>query len=196
MNLVECVNNMKYKENNININNILNIINSHKTLTEKCVIARKYLLPQSTHFQHIVMNDLKIKNAIDKTSGDGIKNNTNYEIKISIHSKLRHINWVQIRPDHNVHYYILISYDMYNTSSEIGKAYIFKVPSYKMYDLVVKYGNYAHGTKTILGKIKHSNVKGRNCEFAIRCSHSLKGKNKQLWEELIKYEMEYNETFF
>ena len=196
MNLVDCVNNMKYKENNININEILNNIKLCKTLTEKCVIVRKYLLPQSTRFQYIVMDDLKIKKAADKTSGDGCKNNINYEIKISIHSKYSYINWVQIRPDHNIHYYVLIAYDMYNTSSKIGKAYIFKIPSLKMYDLIVKYGNYAHGTKSVLGKIKHSNVKGRNYEFAIRCRHSLKGRNKQLWNELMKYETEYSETCF
>ena len=192
MDLENLVNNMKHKDNK-NINEILNLINSYKTLTEKCVIARKYLLPQSTNFQYIVMNDLKIENPRDKTSGDGCKNNINYEIKISIHSKHSYINWVQIRPDHDIHYYILISYDLYNTTSEIGKAHIFKIPSANMYDLIVKYGNYAHGTKTILGKIKPNNIKGRNCEFAIRCKHTLKGKNKKLWKELIKYETEYNE---
>ena len=66
MNLVDCVNNMKYKENNININEILNNIKLCKTLTEKCVIVRKYLLPQSTRFQYIVMDDLKIKKQLIK----------------------------------------------------------------------------------------------------------------------------------
>ena len=35
---------------------------------------------------------------------------------------------------------------MYDTDSEIGNAYIFKVPSEVVYNLIVLYGGYAHGT--------------------------------------------------
>ena len=35
------------------------------------------------------------------------------------------LNFVQIRPDHNVHYYILVAYNMYD-NEDIGKAHILK----------------------------------------------------------------------
>lgn len=191
------VKNMRIKEEKKNNEKIIQKISSCINLTQKCVFAREYLTPQSTTFQYIIMNDLEINEPINEISGDGCKNNINYEIKTSIHAKGCKQNFVQIRPDHNIDYYILISYNLYDNTSEIGKAFIFKIPSNNLYELVVKYGGYAHGTCEILGEINIENIKGRNCEYAIRCDPNKKeGKNYDIWNELLKYEVEYNKENF
>ena len=175
---------------------ILKQIEDEETLTGKCVLGRYYLTPQSTDFEAICKNDLKIGSPINSTSGDGQKNGINYEIKTSIHAQKSKLNFVQIRPDHNVDYYILIAYNMYENDT-IGKGYIFKVPSQAIYDLIVRFGGYAHGTCEELGKITQDNMKGRNCEYALRCDPNAKnGKNFELWNNFIKYEVEYNSDNF
>lgn len=193
--LSEIVKQMKIKDFN-NKKKILKQIEMEKTLTGKCVLCRNYLSPQSIDFETLCKKDLKIDKSLNSTSGDGYKNGINYEIKSSIHAKRSKLNFVQIRPDHNIDYYILIGYNMYKNDT-IGKGYIFKIPSQVIYELVVIYGGYAHGTCAKLGKITHENIKGRNCEYALRCDpNAKKGKNLELWNELMKYEVEYNSDNF
>ena len=193
--LVDIVSKMKLKDNQ-NKKQIYQKINSNPTLTGKCIIAREYLKPQSTDMEKICRTDLGIGKPLDKISGDGCKNCKNYEIKISIHSSKSKLNFVQIRPDHKVDYYILIAYNMYENKT-IGKGYIFKIPSEELYKLVLKYGGYAHGTIKKLGEITINNMKKRNCEYALRCNPNVKiGKNFELWSELLKYEVDYHPKNF
>jgi len=192
--------NMRIDENkkNKNKNNIIKIIEKEKDLTNKCIYFRKYLSPQSTDIEKIIKKDLLIKNPINKNSGDGIKNGINYEIKYSGHSKLSKLNFNQIRPDHNIDYYILIYYNMYYNSIK-GKGFCFKVPADNLYELIIKYGCYSHGTCKKLGKINHDNIKGKNYEYSLRCnpnSNIKNNKNNKLWNELLKYEIEYIENNF
>ena len=175
---------------------ILEKITQQKTLTGKCIMARNYLSPQSTELETICKKDLGIDGPINKTSGDGYKNGKKYEIKTSVHANKSQINFVQIRPDHNVDFYIFIAYNMYE-KNDIGRAYIFKVPSNIVYKLIVLYGGYAHGTCSVLGPITYDNIKGRNCEYALRCNpNTKKGKSFDLWKELKNYEVEYNAENF
>lgn len=186
---------MKDKEE-IEKSHILKKVSQQETLTGKCIMARNYLTPQSTDLEYICRRDLDIGPPVNETSGDGNKNGINYEIKTSIHAKKSKINFVQIRPDHNVDSYIFIAYNMYENDT-IGKAHIFKVPSNIVYEMIVNYGGYAHGTCAKLGKITIDNVKGRNCEYALRCNPNAKqGKNFELWNELLKYEVEYKADNF
>lgn len=191
--------NMKIKDSKSELINIIKKIENCNTLTEQCVLARAYLAPQSTQFETIIRNRLLIEKAKNETSGDGCKNNINYEIKHSIHAKTCKINFVQIRPDHDIDYYIFIAYNMYY-DDKIGKAYLFKIPSEIVYKLIIKYGGYAHGTKKILGKITPENIKGRNYEYALRCDpnckKSKKSKNNDLWNEFLKYETNYEDSLF
>lgn len=192
-NLELLVQNMKQKSN-INIKKIIDNMSSCDSLTDICILGREYLPPQGTSMESIIKEHLNIGPKIDETSGDGCKNNINYELKVSIHSINSKFNFVQIRPDHNVHYYILIGYNMYDAiDPNKGKGYIFKVPSDPMYDLIIKYGGYAHGTKKVLGNIiTLENLKGRNCEYALRCNpNAKKGKDYTVWNELLKYEVTY-----
>jgi len=179
-----------------NKSGILQKIYIQTTLTAKCLYGRHYLNPQSTDFESIVKKDLEIDPPINSTSGDGHKNGINYEIKASIHAKKSKINFVQIRPDHNVNYYILIAYNLYENET-IGNAHVFKVPSNILYDLIVKHGGYAHGTYDKFGRITIDNIKGRNCEYALRCDpNAKKGKCFDLWNEFMKYEVEYTSDNF
>jgi hypothetical protein len=190
--LPELVKQMKAREKKPN----LEIIQNEKTLTGKCILSREYLTPQSTDFETICKNDLGIGNALNSTSGDGHKNGNNYEIKASIHAYKSKLNFVQIRPDHDINYYILIAYNMYENDT-IGNAHIFKIPSHIVYDLIVRFGGYSHGTHAVLGKITSDNIKGRNCEYTLRCDpNAKKGKSFKLWNEFMKYEVEYDPNNF
>ena len=189
------VNEMRVKDT-INKAKILQKVLSQTTLTGKCIMARSYLTPQSSDLENICKHDLKIGHSLNNTSGDGHKNCINYEIKSSVHAKNSKLNFVQIRPDHNVDYYIFIAYNMYENEN-IGKGHIFKIPSNNLYELIVNYGGYAHGTCDKLENITIDNIKGRNCEYALRCDpNAKKGKNLELWNEFIKYEVEYNADNF
>ena len=171
-----------------------------KTLLEKCILAREYLTPQSTIMENIIKQDLKINNKIDELSGDGNKNGINYEIKFTAHDKYSKFNFVQIRPDHNIDYYIFVCYNLYE--DELGKEYILKIPSNIIYDLIINYGAYAHGTKCKLGPITKETLFGNNYEYCLRASPNINDKrniiNKSniLWNKLLQYQVEYNENYF
>ena len=194
--LSNIVSEMRRHEAIIDTDVIYEKIRRVNTLTHKCILARKHLPSQSTAFEKICKDHLEIGPAINETSGDGNKNGVNYEIKVSIHAKKSKINFVQIRPDHNIDYYILIAYNMYENDAN-GQAHIFKIPSIDLYELVVRYGGYAHGTLSVLGDITLDNMNGRNCEYALRCDpNATGGRNFELWNELINYTVAYNPNNF
>ena len=193
--LIMLVKKMKIKNSKDNKKKIKKIQDC-KSLTGKCILAREYLSPQSTLIQTIIKNDLDIGKKINNISGNGCKNDINYVIKVSLHSKECQLNIVQIRPDHNIDYYIIVYYNMCYDDN-IGKGFIFKIPSDKLYKLVVKYGGYAHGCREKLGRITKDNIKGRNCEYALRCNpNNMKDKNKKIWNKLLHYEVEYSSDKF
>lgn len=171
-------------------------IQSSSTLCEKCILAREYINPQSTLMEKVIKSDLQINNPPNETSGDGEKNGKNYEIKFSAHDKTSKFNFVQIRPDHQVDFYILIGYNLFE--DEIGKAYNFKIPSADLYALTVEYGGYAHGTCKELGKITTENFKGRNCEYALRVNPNANEKTKarELWNKLAQFITPYDKDSY
>ena len=165
--------------------------------THKCILFRKHLKPQSHLIEMIIKKDLGISNTPDKHSGDGIKQSLRYEIKFSGHAKKSILNFVQLRPGHNIDFYILCGYNMYSTKSAIGEAFILKIPSAQMHDLIVRYGHYAHGTKSRLGSITHDTIRDHNKEYVIRCDpNALKGKSYHIWNELLRYRVEYDPSYF
>lgn len=166
------------------------------SLTEKFILLRRAVNPQSTVPESVIMDDMNIGRPLDETSGDGHKNGINYELKFSLHTKNGGFNFVQIRPDHTIDYYLVGGYNLFE--GEIGKAYICKVPADVIYRLIPEYGGYAHGTVSKLGKITCDNIKGRNCEYALRPNPNAKEgtKPKRLWNELLKYEVEYHSDNF
>lgn len=196
------------KENIINYNNFLH----------QCVACRHYLNSQSTGalIEKIIKNKLNINNIqpnlkylkytttndiINETDtlskiingGDGYKNNIIYEIKYSGHSNTSKCNFVQIRPNNNIDYYILIVYSLQENIQ--GKYYIIKIPSQELYELLPLYGSYAHGSKKELGPITLDSIYNNNFEYALRPNLS-SGKYHQLWLELLKYETTLDEHNF
>jgi len=128
-----------------------------------------------------------INHAIDNNSGDGrTKNHQNVEIKVSLGTSIGQFHFVQIRPDHNIDYYILLAYDV--QQDDLGRLHWFLCPSKDIYDILPIYGDYAHGTKTALGKICKDNIYGRNCEYALRPNPyaSKTSKTYRLWHEMMK----------
>ena len=166
-----------YKEKCINETNLLH----------KCIYCKKYL--SSNQWGPLLEKHVKkiffINKPINNLSGDGnSKNNKNIEIKISLGQKNGQFNFVQIRPDHNIDFYIFMCYNMYD--DKIGKIYWFLCPANKLYKLILLYGEYAHGTKEKLGDINSNNMFGHNYEYALRPNPISKGIKNQLWNKLIK----------
>ena len=176
---------------------IIQRIENSKNLLEKCILAREYTKPQSTIMEKIVKKNLEIQDSENELSGDGIKKGVKYEIKFSIHDVNSKFNFLQIRPDHDIDFYIFIVYNLY-ADDNLGKSYILKIPSNIIYKLIVMFGSYAHGTYKNLGKITFKNIKGRNCEFALRPNPNSKKSSKcfKLWKTFLKYEVKYDKNNF
>lgn len=173
----------------------INLIKKEEDLLKKVILCKYYLTAPSFGplLEAYIKTKYKIKSAVDCVSGDGCKDGKNIEIKVSLGDKQGQLNYVQIRPDHNIDYYILLAYNMYEktTDSEldIGNVYIIKIPSSDLYELIPTYGGYAHGTILKHGKITKETMYGRNLEFALRPNpnQSTRTKSHRLWLELKKF---------
>ena len=64
-----------------------------------------------------------------------------------------------------------------------------------MYELVLKYGGYAHGTVSKFRKITELNMFNRNLEYALRPNPQTNTTNKpyKLWCELLKHVIQFDE---
>lgn len=157
---------------------------SEPNLLYKCIYCKKYLLP--TQWGPLLEAHIKklfsLKKPINRMSGDGHSTNgKNVEIKVSLGDVKGSFNFVQIRPDHKIDYYIFMCYNVFD--DELGKIYWFLCPSNKLYELLPKYGSYAHGTIEKFGKIEMTNMYGHNYEYALRPDPI---NNTHLWDILIK----------
>jgi hypothetical protein len=175
------------------------------SLDMKCAIIRMAYSANSTKFEQIIKRDLKLNDAINNSSGDAEKNGIRYEIKCSVHGATT-FNWNQIRPFHTIDFYILVGYDLnYTDQKNIGRSYIFKVPAADMYNLVVEYGGYCHGTVDAQGVITQDHIKNKGRDFSYKLAvrpirpdgkqHTLT-KGRRLWETLKQYSVEYNSEKF
>jgi hypothetical protein len=148
-------------------------------------------------FEKFIKDKLKISKAVDKSSGDGCKNDRNIEIKVSLGDKHGQLNMVQIRPSHNIHYYLFMGYNLLD--GELGKVHTLLIPSKKLYALLPKYGSYAHGTIKSNGKITKKSLKNKNnYEYALRPNpiKDNRYKSKKLWKTLLNYSVEFEEKMF
>lgn len=150
----------------------------------KCIYCKKYLSATqwSPLLEDYIKTKFSLKKPVNNTSGDGCsKNNKNIEIKVSLGDTKGNFNFVQIRPDHDVNFYILMCFNVYE--DELGKIYWFLCPADKLYNLLPKYGRYAHGTTEKFGKITLDNLFGHNYEYALRPQPA---KNIGLWKILTE----------
>ena len=126
-----------------------------------------------------------VKNNPSLCNGDLNYNQINYEIKISNGGKENNkFNYVQLRLNHNCNY-ILTAYYINNDNVETeGELFIFKLIKIDIIKLILKYGGYAHGTITKLGKITENELEDptNDKEYAIRPKY-----NDKCWNELLQF---------
>ena len=167
-------------------------------LWEKCVLLREYTKPQQHKAEKLVREDLQISKPIDSISGDGQKNGVNYEIKVSVHAADCKLNIRQIRPHHNVDFYIIVFFNL--LGGKQGEAFAFKVPSNDLYELVYQYGGYTHGTKAKNGSITRASIKDKSRDFEYSLSADPNSadstKSKQVWKALSHFKVPYHPDSF
>lgn len=167
------------------------ICKNETDLLNKCILCKHFMssTEYGSELEKYIKNILNIQKAVDSISGDGHKDNYNIEIKVSLGDIEGKLNYVQIRPDHNIDFYLLLAYNL--KEDDLGNVYIMLIPSHNIYDLLPQYGGYAHGSIGVFGKIKSNNIFGRNLEYALRPNPTKNNntKTKQLWLELIKYKI-------
>ncbi len=128
-------------------------------------------------------------NKAKDTIGDCSKDGNNYEIKVSLGgSKFNKYNYVQIRPSHNIQYYLLTAYNLDEASINSGGSLsIFKVAKADMNTLLVNHGSYAHGTKKEHGAtitLEELNDPTNKKEYALRpCP------NDKCWKDLLPHQI-------
>jgi hypothetical protein len=169
----------KYKELCINTDNLL----------YKCILCKKYLSSNeySILLEKFIIKKFNLKKNIDNLSGDALsENNLTIEIKISLGDKTGKFNFVQLRPDHNIDYYLFLAYNLYD-KDDTGKIYWLFCKSTELYELIPEYGGYAHGTIKKLGRINNNNMYGRNCEYCLRPNPTKNDntKVKKLWNIMV-----------
>lgn len=198
-NLVDCLSKLDLNENSgedeyeqmvsklRSKDNFLQKCIAEQDMLRKCLLCKYYLSSNewSLLLEKHIKSLYKISKKKNNTSGDGCFNNKyNVEIKVSLGTKNSTMNFVQLRPDHDIDYYILLAYDVH--ADKYGKIYWFLCRSEDIYKLLPKYGSYAHGSKEKLGSINSDNIKGRNCEYALRPSPYKNGKAQELWNLMIE----------
>lgn len=124
--------------------------------------------------------------------GDCSKDAKTYEIKISNGgSSFDRYNYVQIRLNHDIHYYILTAYNLNNENLEKGgELFIFKVSNEEMKLLLASYGHYAHGTISKNGPITLLSLyeKENKYEYALRCKYG-----DDCWKDLQEFRIKEEE---
>jgi hypothetical protein len=117
--------------------------------------------------------------------GDLHHNETNIEIKVSLGGKNNNkFNFVQLRINHLCDYILVVYYlDIYNIDN-FGELFIFRLKKPDLPLLIFKYGSYAHGTITKLGKITLNDLinEQNSKEYAIRTKY-----NDACWNHLLQY---------
>lgn len=170
--------------------NYVALCNEENDIIKKCLLCKSYLSPSQWGplLEKYIKDTLKISKANDSMSGDGCtRKKKNVEIKVSLGtSTMGQFNFVHLRPEHKLHYYIMLAYDVHH--GKFGKVYWFLCPAKEIYKLIPQYGGYAHGTVAKLGKITRESLKGKNKEYALRPHlHAPKGsKQRMLWDTMMK----------
>jgi hypothetical protein len=170
--------------------NYVALCHEEKELIKKCLLCKSYLSPSQWGplLEKHIKDVLKITKAKDSMSGDGCsRNKKNVEIKVSLGtSTMGQFNFVHLRPEHKLDYYIMLAYDVHH--GKFGKVYWFLCPAKEIYKLIPQYGGYAHGTVAKLGKISSTNLRGKNKEYALRphLHAQLGSKPRLLWDIMMK----------
>jgi hypothetical protein len=131
-----------------------------------------------------------ISNSKNDCIGDANKNNIDYEIKISNGGKKHNkFNFVQIRLNHVCDYLFSAYYLNESNVEKDGELFVFLLDKQSIKDLVLRYGNYAHGTLSKFGRITRHNL-DNDREYCLRPKF-----NDRCWNELLNYRVNIDEFF-
>lgn len=170
-----------------NSKNIMKDIPKIPSLRNACILAKHSLASPShgTAVENWLIEYYDSKRILSSEKKGDLKfhNQYNVEVKSSISKDGKKFNYVQLRPTHQIDFYLMPSYDMLNDN-----LFIFFVHQSEMKKMILKYGSYAHGTKEEKGLISE-NIDNQDVEFAIRPKIQ---KGKQ-WSELIHYQVELDD---
>lgn len=131
-----------------------------------------------------VKYDMK-KNNPGLCSGDLKHNLKNIEIKASNGGKNHNeFNYVQLRLNHDCEYILTAYYINKKNIDNLGELFIFRLDKNSIRNLILKYGQYAHGTISKLGKItiEDLNNEKNDKEYAIRPKYGNK-----CWKDLLSF---------
>jgi hypothetical protein len=138
--------------------------------------------------KYILTKNNMTKTNASNCTGDAIYNEQNYEIKVSNGGKNNdEFNFVQLRLNHNCNYILSVYYISHDNLDDLGELFIFKLTKEQMKDLILKYGTYAHGTVSKLGKITKEDInnKKNSKEYAIRPKYG-----DTCWKDLLNYRID------
>ena len=139
--------------------------------------------------EHYIKNKyIMIKNNPSLCNGDLKYNKNNFEIKVSNGGQENNkFNYVQLRMNHNCDYILTAYYINYDNVETEGELFIFKLTKINIKSLILKYGDYAHGTKKKLGEITYDDLENpiNNKEYSIRPKYG--GK---CWNELLHFRVQ------
>ena len=113
---------------------------------------------------------------------------TNFEIKISNGGKNHNkFNYVQLRMNHNCEYIFTAYYINDENINMEGELFVFKLKKKDLIKIISKYGGYAHGTISKLGKITVDDLEDieNNKEYAIRPKYGDK-----CWNQLLNFRVQ------
>ena len=123
------------------------------------------------------------KNLPSDCIGDINKNGINYEVKMSNGGKTHcKFNFVQIRFNHTCSYIFTAYHLSKNNIKRNGDLYIFLIDKNNLKYLVLKYGNYAHGSITNNGLITIESLKNSDKEYSLRPKFGDK-----CWKDMMKF---------
>ena len=158
-------------------NKIINETNTKNAF----IVGKAQLSPQQ--YGAALETHIKTKygwgNAMDNKSGDALTPNGNkIEIKVSAEDAKGGFNYVQIRPNHDVDYYLLANY-----SISTDEVIILLCPKNEFLDIVIGHGQLAHGTKDTSFEYK---------EYAYRPKmHGREGtKGRDQWDNIASWEVD------
>jgi len=128
------------------------------------------------------------KNNSSLCNGDLLHNDTNIEIKASNGGKEHNkFNYVQLRMNHCCEYILTAYYLNCDNVETYGELFIFKLTKKDIKEIILKYGGYAHGTKSKLGEITEEDLDNitNDKEYSIRPKYGDK-----CWKDLLLFRVQ------
>lgn len=112
-------------------------IEYEKNMLRKVILCKVYLSSNQwgTLLEKGLRDLFKLTKAKKKDEGDCVRNGVKMEIKVSLGDKKGNINFVQIRPDHNIDYYLLMVYNL--NYGSLGKLHYIMVHDYNFRSIII-----------------------------------------------------------